>query len=379
MVADPVDQAVAAGAGEEDVLARAAVGERLPCRRPERAVQVRHRPVVQPAVDVEAGPQVDHVVAPAAVDADPAHSADDVVVAQVAEDRLVAGHRLLRVTGALVPLGVERQHRVGRVEVQEEVVGAARPVAAGGPDAGAAVDVQHHLAARVGRVEVDRLADLRRARGVAVQVRGERHPAHRGARVERVDPVGLDRGRVQLVAVQVVVVRPAGLDHAVVARARRFRARDRGLARTAVDHATAPTAVDDVVAEARLVVRAKLVLLAAGRVCGRAVRQPGAAVSRRVPVVQKPITVRGRAEVVPPQTVVERQPASHLERIRDVQTEFIGTLRTLGQRIQTGDELAQVGGRDRGDAVQRLSVGGAVAADEAARAAGDDALVAVAA
>ena len=119
MVARPVDQAVAAGARDQDVLARAAVGQAFPGRRARGALRVEDGRVVEAPVHVQAGPQVDQVVRPAAVCAHTAHAADDPGGSEVAEDRVVAGCRLGRVGGVGRPLGGHRYARLGRVEVKD--------------------------------------------------------------------------------------------------------------------------------------------------------------------------------------------------------------------------------------------------------------------
>ena len=208
-LAAPVDQAIAAGIGNEHVAPGAAVGEVLPRR-------VGVGPVVQPAGGRQLVVDVDQVVAPAGPDRVAAGAADHPVVAEIAEDDVVAvgGHRRIRSPDD--PVSVERAF--GLVEVERPLE--ARPGLRQRPGRR-----QQDLAQRVVRV-VQR--ELRRGRVVAEHV----------ARIDRMRVVASDRPADPGAGLVVV---------GDVRERRRLGARDRVFAGAAVEGVVAQSAVDDVI------------------------------------------------------------------------------------------------------------------------------------
>ena len=201
-LADPVDHAVAAGVGHDHVATGPAKSEVLVGR-------VGIAAVVQPAVRGEDVVEVDEVVAPAAEDLVAASAAHRPVVAQIAEDAVVAVRRHAGI-GCLPgdPMRVDRSLR--GVEVQDPLE----------PGSG--------LRQRTRRREQD-LAQ-RIVCVVERELGGRRVVAERVPRVERMEEVALGDGA-DLHAVRVVVGR--------VRHWQRFRARDRVIARSAVDRVVA--------------------------------------------------------------------------------------------------------------------------------------------
>ncbi len=187
-LARPVDQAIATGVADQDVAPGAAVGQVL-------IGGVGVGCVVQAAVGVLVVVGVQQVIAPAAVHPVPPGPADQPVIAEVAEEGVVAVRGQGCVRGARDPVGVDRA-LVG-VEVKQPVVAARRLGRARARNRSLverAVAVEHDLAQRIVGVV---LRELGRTRVVTEDV----------ARVVRVVEVTLDQPA-DLVAVLVVVVRP---------------------------------------------------------------------------------------------------------------------------------------------------------------------------